>query len=167
MKYYQKLSVCFMSLIFFVSSLNAQTNLDKPMNTTICKIVIHCGTYDGKIVRFRASVWSDWFEKIALSDPKCDGGIIPLVSQKSLEKPDVQAYYNEVVKGKPGDWDLLITATFTGRLICESNSPKYTGHRIIQIDKVENLEVKRTENPFLKRIPGGSPPPKELFDKQP
>jgi hypothetical protein len=150
-------------VIFLVSCINAQTSLDKPLHTTVCQIAKHCGPYDGKIVRFRASVLSDWFENIILSDPACEGGVMPLFSEEALEKRDVLAFHNELLKGKPGDLDLLITATFTGRISCESNLTNKRS-RTIQIEKVENLEVKRTENPFLKRM-GLYPPPKELFDK--
>ena len=101
---------------------------------------------------------SDWFEHTLLGDPTCEGGVIPLFSEEAMEKRDVRAFYNELMKGKIGDWDLLITATFTGRIGCESNLPNNRG-RTIQIEKVENLEVKRTENPFLKRM-GLWPPPK-------
>jgi hypothetical protein len=118
---------------------------EKPIETTVCQLVSGCSAFNGKRVRFRASVESDWFEHTALVDQKCDRGVVPETSEEADKRPDVTAFNRAMAQGKPGTTDLHINAIFTGRFFCRQPSIGSQARRIIEIDKLDSLEVTRTK----------------------
>jgi len=133
---------CLACALYGQSTSNAP---EKPFETTVCNLVAHCKGLNGRRVKFRASVMSDWFEHTALVDPKCKRGIVPRTSDGADKRPDVDAFNRALEQGKPGTTDLSITATFTGRFSCQPTSPSPSNRRVIEIEEVEALEVTKAE----------------------
>jgi hypothetical protein len=121
------------------------TEPEKPAETTVCELIAHCKKFDGKRVQFRASVSSDWFEHTALVDPQCEAGVVPRTSDEADKRPDVDAFNRAMDEGKPGNTDLHISAVFTGRFVCKAASKSPRDRRVIEIDRVDALDVTRTK----------------------
>jgi|HubBroStandDraft_6_1064221.scaffolds.fasta_scaffold1077510_2 hypothetical protein len=121
------------------------TEPEKPAETTVCELVAHCKKFDGKRVQFRASVRSDWFEHTALVDSQCEAGVVPRTSGEADKRPDVDAFNRAMDEGKPGNTDLHISAVFTGRFVCKAASKSPRDRRVIEIDRVDALDVTRTK----------------------
>jgi hypothetical protein len=124
---------------------------NKPIETTVCRLVADCKRFDGYSVQFRASVSSDWFEHTALVDPECKRGIVPQTSEEADKRPDVAAFDQALAEGKPGTTDLSITATFTGRFVCNPASLSPANRRVIEIQQVSGLAVTKTTSGRLPR----------------
>ena len=117
---------------------------DKPVEVTVCQLVAHCKPFNGKLVQFHASVFSDGFEYTALVDSECKQGIVPQTSDEADKRPDVDAFNRALAEGKPGTSGKQITATFTGRFSCKPGSSSPTARRVIEIEQVSGLEVTKT-----------------------
>lgn len=128
--------------------------LEKPIEVTLCKLVAKCKKFDGKRVRFHASVISDWFEHTALFDRKCQRGLVPWIPDELEKHPDIEAFNRAMEEGKPGRRDLRIAAVFTGRFTCKSTSSFHRGRSILEIEEISELEVTR-----VKEGAGGPPSP--------
>jgi hypothetical protein len=137
------------NFVLAVHAQNSPNTSQKPKETTVCQIVADCRNFNGKLVRFRASVLSDWFEYTALVDSSCERGIVPGTLDDTDKRPSVGAFFSTLEmgrqrkNGKAKGKELSIKATFTGRFICNLASPEPTKRRIIQIVDVEDLEVKK------------------------
>ena len=115
------------------------------MDVTICQLVANCRKFDGKRVRFRASVISDGFEHTALVGPGCKRGVAPWTSDEADKRPDVEAFNRALEDLRPGTGtgDRQVTATFTGRFTCKPASHSPERRRVINVEAVEELQVKQ------------------------
>jgi hypothetical protein len=116
----------------------------EPIVTTFCEIVQHSGRFDGKPVRFRASVVSDGIDHTALADPKCGSRtVVPRISEEASDRSDIQQFRDAIFLQKPrGTAFKRVSATFTGVFRLDGKVP------VLQVEKVQELMVTpREEQP--------------------
>jgi hypothetical protein len=113
----------------------------EPIVTMFCEIVLHGERFDGRTVRFRASVVSDGIDHTALADPKCGTRtIIPRISEEASDRTDIQKFRDAVFLEKPrGTAFKQVSATFTGTFTVDGKV------RVLQVEKVEELTVTHRE----------------------
>ena len=109
----------------------------EPTATTFCEIVRYSDRFDGRSVRFRASVVSDGIDHTALADPKCGPRtIIPRISEEASDRADIQQFRDAVFLQKPrGTAFKHVSATFTGTFTWDGKV------RVLQVEKIEALTV--------------------------
>jgi hypothetical protein len=125
--------------ITFIGICGAQpqqhTNMD-PVVTTLCDVISHSETWNGKRVRFRASVISDGIDHTALADPKCKDRVIPRISEEARDRPDVARFWRSLFIDKPrGTAFKEVSATFTGTFVLDRKV------RALQVEEVRDLTV--------------------------
>ena len=94
----------------------AEGSPPKPIDAPLCAITRSPMAYNGKIVRFRAAVLTDWHHGIQLFVEGCRGGI-QLASTDHA--PAVEGHALDAAIGTPlnGGYDRTAVATFTGRIM--------------------------------------------------
>lgn len=117
-----------------------------PVQTSVCQLVANCKEFNDRIVQFRASVNSDWFEHTALVEQACHLGIVPKTTDATDKRPGVDAFNRALERGRPGRTDLTITATFVGHYVCQPASKSSGNQRIIEIEDVRDLKVTNAES---------------------
>jgi hypothetical protein len=134
------------------SSQNARTT---PTKTTITELVDHAETFNGKRVQVSAVFVTDGIErsvllepncnpvdltKVTPNHPQCNRGINPWIADGVEHHPDIEAFDRALGEGMRSTADKHVVATFTGRFICKP-SCSARGGRVLEIEKIENLEV--------------------------
>lgn len=92
----------------------AQSLSAEPIATTICAIVRTPRAFDGKVVRFRAGVWTDWHHGTFLVHDGCKSGIA-LLSTEAVPHYQSDALDSAVGNPMTGGNDRMAMATFTGK----------------------------------------------------
>ena len=108
----------------------------EPIETTVCDVVAHRQEFIRGRVRLRATVETDCLEHTALTDARCDGGLLPW----GAGSPDGDALFDAVCgPSSAGTIDSRAkeAATFTGILRPHGHSPK--GAIALEIEKVEDV----------------------------
>jgi hypothetical protein len=113
----------------------------EPIQTNLCDVVANSAHFSGKRVRFRATVLSDGLEHTVLVDPKCKGGIVPVTTDQSKDRPDVKALDRAVAKGKQGTDGKRITAVFTGLFKYDEGASRQRASRVVELEKITNLRI--------------------------
>jgi hypothetical protein len=87
-----------------------------PRDTTVCAVLKNPPSFNEKIVRFRATVLTDWHHGIALIQSGCQGAI--QLGSVDAVPPKQSRDFDEAVGTRlnPGV-DRAATATFTGRIL--------------------------------------------------
>lgn len=118
-----------------VGQLREQAKVE-PIVTTFCEVVRHSETWNGKLVRIRASVISDGMDHTALADPKCSVRITPRISEEASDRADVQQFTRSLFIDTPrGTAFKQVSATFTGTFVWDRRV------RVLQIEQVKDLTV--------------------------
>jgi hypothetical protein len=135
-----------------------QAPAQKPVETTITRLIESGAKFSGKRVRVSASFHSDGIERTLLrepycgqpngtsktpppSEPQCSRGVVPLDSDKADQDPGNTELDRVLAEsGRAGTMDKHVTAEFTGKFRCVPScaSPKYFS---LEIERVENLRV--------------------------
>jgi hypothetical protein len=116
-----------------------------PIEATLCDVLAEPSTFDGKVVRLRAGVSTDWTHGMYLIDLGCKGAIqvadldaISPAEKKTFEK----AVGTELNRG----FRRTAIATFTGRISwrphTETDDFRYNPFRL-SVQKIERVEVSR------------------------
>ena len=92
----------------------AQGVAAKPTDTTLCAVVHDPRAFDGKIVRFRAGVLTDWTHATVLVHTGCKHGI-ELSSTERLTREQSDAFDSAVGNPMTGGYDRTAMATFIGK----------------------------------------------------
>lgn len=112
-----------------------------PVDTTVCDVLANPSAFDGKLVRFRAGVLTEWHHGIALMGRDCQGAI-QLASTGAVPAEQTEAFDAAVGTPLKGGFDRTAVATFTGRISWKprkeraymDNPLKLAAHLIHQIE---------------------------------
>lgn len=98
----------------FIALAIAQSVSPRPTETALCAIVQTPRAFDGKVVRFRAGVLTDWRHGTVLVHAGCKGGI-ELSSTEGVPHEQSNALDSAVGNPMTGGYDRTAMATFTGK----------------------------------------------------
>lgn len=116
-----------------------------PIETTLCAVLTEPSRFDGKVVRLRAGVSTDWTHGMYLIDLGCKGAI--QVAELDAVSPAEKKFFDKAVGTElNGGFRRRAIATFTGR-ICwlphtETDDFRYNPFRL-SVQKIERVEVSR------------------------
>ncbi len=96
-------------------------------DTTVCAIVQNPRAFNGKSVRFRADVLTDWRHGTVLIDSNCKVGIT-LSSTTSVPQDQADALVRGVGHPMDGGRNRTATATFTGTFSWKPFAPDERQH---------------------------------------
>ena len=121
----------------------AEGGSPRPVEAPLCAITRNPMEYNGKVVRFRAAVLTDWHHGIQLFVKGCRGGI-QLASTDAA--PDAEGRALDVAIGTPldGGRDRTALATFTGRIMWRqrtSQTPFFFNPLAIDVFRITNIET--------------------------
>ena len=86
-----------------------------PVETTVCNVIANPSAFDGKLVRFRAGVATDWTHGMFLMDRSCEGRI-QLSFMNAVPVDEAKAFDKAVGTELNGGFDRTAVATFTGHI---------------------------------------------------
>ena len=108
-----------------------------PIETALCEVVSHPQEFLCRRIRFRATLLSDCMHGSALIDDRCERGIAPMYVPNA--DPTVDTFFSGACAGRPINFDVKRTATFTGRfgLRLRDDRTIYT----VEIEAVESVRI--------------------------
>jgi hypothetical protein len=121
----------------------------KPVEASLCSISRDPMAYNGKVVRFRAAVLTDWHHGIQLFAKGCRGGV-QLASTDSAPAADGRAL--DVAVGTPlnGGYDRTVVATFIGRIMWRprtKQTPRFYNPLAIDVQRITDIKTGPKINP--------------------
>ena len=117
----------------------AQTGQTRPVEASLCDIITNPVAYDGRVVRFRAAVLTDWKHRTILFSKSCHG----VIDIDDYRTPAAEAQTLSDAIGTPmgGGLDRTAIATFSGKL---SYTPERYPHIFAMVVySVKDVEVRR------------------------
>lgn len=123
-------------------ALAALQTVANPVGTTVCGVLANPSAFDGKVVRFRAGVRTDWTHGMYLIDRGCKGAI-QLVSIEAVEPNTEKAFDEAVGTELNGGFKRTAVATFTGLISWKPEAPvgelrynpiKFVAHVIQEVE---------------------------------
>lgn len=114
-----------------------------PVVVSVCAITRNPMAYNGKVVRFRAAVLTDWHHGIQLFVKGCRGGI-QLASTDNAPAAETRAL--DLAIGTPlnGGNDRTAVATFTGRIKWRQRpkqAPFFYNPLIVDVFRISSVET--------------------------
>lgn len=114
-----------------------------PVVASVCAITRNPMAYNGKVVRFRAAVLTDWHHGIQLFVKGCRGGI-QLASTDTA--PAAEARALDLAIGTPlnGGYDRTAAATFTGRIKWRQRTkqtPLFYNPLAVDVFRISSIET--------------------------
>src|SRR4051794_7590269 len=110
-------------LASLASILAALSTTSAAVETTLCAVVARPEAFNGKLVRFRAGVLTDWQHATVLVHSGCERGI-ELSSTNAVPTDESQAFDEAVGNPFDGGRDRTAMATFTGRFSLPPGQPE-------------------------------------------
>lgn len=108
-----------------------------PIETALCEVVSHPQNFLCRRIRFRSTLLNDCMHSNALIDDRCERGIVPMDAPNA--DPAVGTFFAGACAGRPINFDVKRTATFTGRfrLRLRDDRTIYT----VGVEAVESVKI--------------------------
>ena len=133
------------SLLFSIDSSTTASSAPVPpiVVTTVCDLVSRPQDFNGRVVRVHARYESNGMDLSVLTDPMCQGGVMPTghFYNAKVSGAFFEALHKEGCMGVFGDG---ATATWTGTYHWQPENTPGTGKvpRWLEVQKIENVNVK-------------------------
>jgi hypothetical protein len=126
----------------------AASSASIPVDTTLCAIVQNPKAFNGKVVRLRAGVLTDWHHGMALIHSGCSGAI-QLGSIDAVPSKQSEAFDTTVGTPMNGGYERTAMATFTGRISWKSASEQGWFNNPLKLDAhlIESVKVYPRKQP--------------------
>lgn len=118
------------------------TEMDRPVDVTVCEVAADPRAFDGQLVRMRARIYSDGRHHSRLADDRCATRWIPIDSRSSGDATNIRDLKNVLFGKESGTLDREIHLTVVGRVRSHwMAEPRQT----IELVAVSDIEVKRLQ----------------------
>lgn len=131
-------------LLASVSALMAAIATPAAVETTLCALVERPDVFDGKMVRFRAGVLTDWHHGMLLVHSGCKRGV-KLVSTDAVPFDQSKALDEAVGTPLDGGADRTAMATFTGHFSARTGKQRHARNGLLtfKAERIEAVQVYR------------------------
>ncbi len=115
--------------------------------TPLCDVVATPEAFDGKVVRFRAGILTDWQHGTVLVHTGCQRGI-QLTSTDAVPPDESKAFEDAVGTPLDGGRERTAMATFTGRFSLRRSNPKAASGSLFEFSaqRIENVDAHHNKN---------------------
>lgn len=121
----------------------------KARETSLCQIVHKPMSYNGKVVRFRAGVLTDWHHGIQLFIKGCRGGV-QLISTDAAPQSEALALDQAIGNPLNGGYDRTVFAMFTGRIVWRprtSKTPQFYNPLAVDAYRITGIQIRPHTSP--------------------
>jgi hypothetical protein len=115
----------------------------EPVAATLCSIAHNPMAYNGKVVRLRAAVLTDWHHGIQLFVKGCRGGV-QLASTDAAPAADARALDAAIGTPLNGGYDRTVVATFIGRIVWRprtSQTAHFHNAQAIDVQRITDIKT--------------------------